>query len=250
MRPIVGKYIPKKSLIHSLDPRCKLLCLLLISTEVILVKSNLFYILPFAVVSFGMIYSKIKISTYLKGLKSILFLLIFAAVVQLFYGGISSAFFIFLRLSLILIAAEIFTFTTSPTQITKSMEFLLRIFGFSRKSAQEFSMIMTIAIRFAPIMMEEAQRITKAQIARGAPIESGKLFQRIKALTAIIVPLMISAIRKAEELSLAMEARRYRPGVKRTNYKRNKWQIPDTVTITISAGSLIALLLLQLILSF
>ena len=245
MRPIVGKYIPKDSFIHSLDPRCKLLCLLLISTEVILVNSNLHYILPFLIIFYGMLASKVKISTYLKGLKSILFLLIFAAAVQLFYEGINGAVFIFLRLSLILLAAEVFTFTTSPTQIARSMEFLLRIFGFSRKYAQEFSMIMMIAIRFAPIMLEEAQRITKAQIARGAPINSGKLFQRIKALTAIIVPLMVSAIRKAEELSLAMEARRYRPGTKRTNYKKNRWKNSDTMVIFAVVSSFIALLFLR-----
>ncbi len=246
MRPVVGKYIPKDSSIHNLDPRCKLLCLLLISTEIILVRSNIYYILPFLIIFYGILASKIRISTYLKGLKSILFLLIFAAAVQLFYEGIDGAIFIFLRLSLILLAAEVFTFTTSPTQIARSMEFLLRIFGFSRRYAQEFSMIMMIAIRFAPIMIEEAQRITKAQIARGAPIDSGKLFQRIKALTAIIVPLMVSAIRKAEELSLAMEARRYRPGIKRTNYKRNKWRIPDTLVLSIVALSLPVLLFLQI----
>jgi len=246
MKPIVGKYIPKDSFIHSLDPRCKLLCLLLISVEVILVNNNLYYILPFLIIFYGILASRVKISTYLKGLKSILFLLIFAAAIQLFCEGVNGAIFIFLRLSLILLAAEVFTFTTSPTQIARSMEFLLRIFGFSRKSAQEFSIIMMIAIRFAPIMMEEAQRITKAQIARGAPINSGKLFQRMKALTAIIVPLMVSAIRKAEELSLAMEARRYRPGIKRTNYKRNKWRTSDTLIISVVVSSLIALVLLRI----
>ncbi len=235
MNPVIGRYVPAESVIHSLDPRCKLVCLVAVTSAVLFVKGISGYLIPGIFIATAMVLSRVNLLTYLKGIKSIIFLVIFAAAFQYFYAGIYGAIYIFLRLFLVLLAAEVFTFTTQPTVIAFALEDILRVFGVPKAKAQEFSMIMSIALRFAPIMVEEAQRIMKAQISRGAPIDCGKISDRIKALSSVTIPLMASAIRKAEELSLAMEARMYVPGMPRSRYRQMVWQLKDTAALAAAA---------------
>ncbi len=231
MKVIIGKYIEKDSQVHRLDPRCKLLCLFLYTISIFFVSTNFEYVIPFSFFLTSALFSRIPVKFYLKGLRAIFFLLAFAAIVQFIYYGFYSALFIFLRLTLILLAAEVFTFTTKPSEFTYAVEDFLRFMGFSRRSAQEFAMVMNIAVRFAPMLIEELDRITKAQISRGAPFDSKKLSERFKALMAVIVPVMSSAVRKAEELSVAMEARRYSPELKRTRYVKIEWRTKETIVL-------------------
>jgi len=244
MNPVLGRYVPGDSFVHRLDPRCKMLCLLLLTSSILLADTIFEYVIPLAVLIPAMVASRVNLKTYLKGINTILFLLVFAAAIQFFYEGVQGAIYIFLRLFLILLAAEVFTFTTQPSIVAFAIEDILRVFGIPKVKAQEFSMIMSIALRFAPIMVEEAQRIMRAQISRGAPIDSGKIFERIKALSAVVIPLMASAIRKAEELSLAMEARMYVPGKVRSRYREMVWRKKDTAALFFAAASLILAILI------
>ena len=234
MRISIGRYIPGNSVLHSMDPRQKIISSVLIVVSVLLCGRIFEYVFPGLFLIYSISASRIGLGAYLKGVKSIWLILAFAVLIQLISYGIADAIFIGLRLLIIMLAGEVLTYTTRPTNLASSMEDVMRWMGFSRRFSQEFSTVMGIALRFAPVMLDEADRIVKAQISRGAPIDSGRVLERLKALSSVVIPLMSSAVRKSEELAIAMEARRYIPGSRRTRYRQPEWKPLDTFNLLFS----------------
>ena len=245
MRLTIGKYIPKDSLIHNLDPRAKMISVLFQVTSVMLVKNLLGYIIPVAFFVLFMALSRIKPVVYLRSLKSMWFLIVFAVVVQYFIGGISSSLYIGLRLSLIFLFATMFTYTTPPLLTARGIVDILKYFGIKDEQREDFGMMLAISIRFIPILLDEADRIIKAQISRGAKYSEKGLRNKLSAITSIIIPLLVSSLRKAEELSLALQARKY--GItKRTHYYTLNWSRRDTVYLTANVGLILGVLIMRI----
>ncbi len=256
----IGQYVPTGSLIHKLDPRTKLILVLLFMVMVFLVKSILGYILLFLFILILIIMSKVQIKYFIRGLKPILILIVFTVILQLFFTkgspvltlgplvitkeGVYLAVFILLRLVLLVFSSSLLTLTTSPMELTNALEYVLTPFKFIGLPSGEISMMMTIALRFIPTILEETDRLIKAQSARGVDFESGGLFSKIKNMIPILVPLFISAFRRADDLAIAMEARCFQVGAKRTHLKELKFGILDYIfaLIFISVVTTISLL--------
>lgn len=251
---LTGRYVHVESPIHSLDPRAKFLGTLLVIISVLLVPNLFFYILPAILILSLIRMSRIGFPVYLTGIRSFWFFLVFAAVVQLisvregsrifFFitsEGLLSCAFVVLRLVLIILAAEVFSLTTPPLLSAQGVESVLSLFGM-RKLSYEIGMIMTIAMRFVPILAMEADRILKAQIARGADFERGKLVDRLKRLLVVVIPLLVSAMRKAEELTVAMEARLYTGEPPKIRYRQLAWSTKDTIFLAFSVLLLCSIL--------
>lgn len=232
----IGQYYPENSLIHRLDPRVKLLGTILFIISLFTFSSFTGYIV--AVLFLGTIIkiSKVPFGYIVKGLKSLLMIMLFAVVFNVFFStgehvlyeygiiqitveGLRNAVFLAIRLVLLVIGSSLMTFTTTPTQLTDAIEKVLGPLNKLKVPVHEIAMMMSIALRFIPILMEELDKIMKAQTARGADFESGNLIERIKALVPILVPLFVSAFRRANDLAMAMEARCYRGGAGRTKMK-------------------------------
>lgn len=245
----MGQYYPANSLVHKLDPRTKLL-FTLIYIIFLFVANNLWgYAAALIMLVTAIILSKIPVGYLLKGLKAIFLIIILTVVLNMFmtagtplwsWGpltitreGVERAGFLALRLILLITATNLMTLTTSPIDLTDGMERGFRWIPFIRKYAHEISMMMSIALRFIPTLMEETEKIINAQKARGADFETGGLIAKGKALVPILVPLFISAFRRADELATAMEARCYRGGENRTRMKELKYKARDHVTFVV-----------------
>ena len=248
----LGQYFPAKSVLHRADPRMKI-CLTIFVIVLIFTSQNFFSLgLVVAVMAAAMVLSKIPIRLYLKSLKAILILVIFTSVLNIFYGtgeplwqwgilrvtlnGILNSIFVSVRIVILILTTSILTFTTSPTQLTDAIERLLRPLAKLHVPVHEFAMMMTIALRFVPTLLEETDKIMSAQKARGADMESGGLMQRIKALVPVLIPLFVSAFRRAYDLATAMESRCYHGGEGRTKMKilklgQTDWLILGTVLL-------------------
>lgn len=234
----LGQYYPGDSVVHRLDPRVKILLALLYITALFFVQ-NFSGFIVFAIFTVAVIYlARIPIRYVLKGLKPLFFIIIFTAVINVFmtpgtvafqipytfitatWEGIRMAVFMIIRLTFLIMGTSVLTLTSSPITLTDGIEHLLRPFRKIGVPAHELAMMMTIAIRFIPTLLEETEKIMKAQTARGADFESGNLFRRAKALVPLLVPLFISAFRRADELAMAMESRCYHGGDGRTRMKQ------------------------------
>ena len=248
----LGQYFPAKSVLHRADPRMKI-CLTIFVIVLIFTSQNFSSLgLVVAGVAAAMVLSKIPIRLYLKSLKAILILVIFTSVLNIFYGtgeplwqwgifrvtlnGILNSIFVSVRIVILILTTSILTFTTSPTQLTDAIERLLRPLAKLHVPVHEFAMMMTIALRFVPTLLEETDKIMSAQKARGADMESGGLMQRIKALVPVLIPLFVSAFRRAYDLATAMESRCYHGGEGRTKMKilklgQTDWLILGTVLL-------------------
>ena len=250
-----GQYYPANSFVHKMDPRVKILMTIAYIVAVFLVKS--FHFLGFAAcflyIVVAVIFSKINFFKILKSVKVILFFVILSAVLQIFFNGngnvllkvgslkitdigLINAGFIVARIILVVTGASLLTLTTSPIELADGIESLLTPLKLIRFPVHEFALIMSIALRFIPDLLDETDRIIKAQKARGADFESGNLFKRAKALIPVIVPLLISSFRRAEDLSNAMDARCYAGSKTRTKYKKMKITFRDPIGVFIMAG--------------
>jgi energy-coupling factor transport system permease protein len=188
--------------------------------------------------------SKIKPIVYLRSLKSMWFLLLFAGIVQYFESGIISAIYIILRLSLVFLFASMLTYTTPPLLTARGIVDMLKYFRIKEEAREDFGMMLAISIRFIPVLLDEADRIIKAQLARGAKYSEKGLKNKLSALTSIVIPLLVSSLRKAEELSLALQARKY--GLKkRTHYYSLKWAKNDSIFLFTNIGMLMTIILLK-----
>lgn len=231
----LGQYLPFNSILHRLDSRIKLIIMFIMIAEIFF---TLNYIVLTIITLFSFIIimlSKVPVKIYLKSLKMIFIVIIFTAGLNLFYGngppifefgiikiteaGINSSIFVSVRLISLVIVSSALTFTTLPTDLTDAFERIMKPLKFFKINVSEIAMMMTIALRFVPTLLEETDKIMNAQKSRGADIESGGLIQRIKALVPILVPLFVSSFRRAYDLAMAMECRCYQSGNIRTRMK-------------------------------
>lgn len=247
----IGQFFPGKSAVHRLDPRVKLVLVLAMIVALFMADGVISYAIMIGFLLAVIKISKIPLKMVVKGLKPILFILCFTAILNLFYTpgdyiwqwgflhiskqGIFVAIKMVLRIMLLIIGTSMLTYTTSPIQLTDGLERLLSPLKRFHAPVHELSMMMSIALRFIPTLIEETEKIISAQKARGADFESGNIIERAKAMVPILVPLFISAFRRADELAVAMECRLYRGDVGRTRMKQLKVTGLDYVAITISA---------------
>jgi energy-coupling factor transport system permease protein len=249
----IGQYIPGDSFVHKLDARVKILFSLLFIIDLFLIKDFSGYIVIFIFTVMAIMVSKIQFRYIYKGLKPIFILMLITALfnvfltrgdvllwkwgfIKIYKEGIVTAVFMVLRLTFLIIGTSLLTLTTSPIELTDGIEKLLGPFKKIGVPAHELAMMMTIALRFIPTLMDETDKIMKAQKARGADFESGSIVKRAKSLIPLLVPLFISSFRRADELAMAMEARCYRGGEGRTRMKTLKITSRDYVGMVVMAA--------------
>lgn len=253
----IGQYYPAKSVLHRLDPRVKLVSTLLYLISLFLFKSIPGYIVATVFLVAVIRLSKVPFSYIVKGLKPIVMLLMITVLFNLFLtrdgevlfhawiftiteGGLRTAVYMAILLIYLIIGSSLMTFTTTPNELTDGIEKLLHPLNKIRVPVHEVAMMMSIALRFIPILLEETDKIMKAQIARGADLESGNIIQRAKNMIPILVPLFVSAFRRANDLAMAMEARCYRGGEGRTKMKPLKYQSRDHMAYIVVVAYVVA----------
>ena len=257
----VGQYLPMESVIHRMDPRFKIIVSLIFIGSLFAVNSLLGYGIVIAFLTVMIATSKVPFKYIMRGLKPILLIILFAFGLNIFFTpgkelfhfgiititeeGLRQAFFMGMRLILLIIGTSMLTLTTSPIELTDGIEACLSPFKRFGVPAHELAMMMTIALRFIPTLLNETDKIMKAQMARGADFESGNIVSRAKSLIPLLVPLFISAFRRADELAMAMEARCYRGGVGRTRMKQLKYTKLDAIGVFSFAVYMILLIGLQ-----
>lgn len=244
----IGQFFPGTSVIHKMDPRMKLVLTLLYIIFIFVCKNFLSLAVMVAVLVLVLALSKIPVKTIVKSIKPILIIITFTAILNLFYidsgemlfewkfihittGGVFTAIFMIIRIMALVVASSLLTYTTSPTLITDALERLLSPLKFMKNSVHTIAMMMTIALRFIPTLIDEFDKITSAQKARGADLETGSLAQRAKALIPVFVPLFITSFRRAYELAFAMECRCYHGGEGRTRMKQMKLLRRDYLSV-------------------
>ena len=232
----LGQFFPGSSPIHRLDPRTKLVMLVVYIVALFMAKSWVSYGVCFAFLAICIAVSDIPLKAIVRGMKPLVFILVFTGVLNIFFTGgetvlvsflgisitlegLVRAFFMVIRILLLITCTFLLTYTTAPISLTDGLESLMSPLKKIRVPVHELSMMMCIALRFIPTLIEETDKIMSAQKARGADFETGKLMDRVKALIPILVPLFISAFRRADELATAMECRCYQGGAGRTKMK-------------------------------
>lgn len=236
----IGQYYPVDSVIHRLDPRVKLLGTLTYIISLFLFKSFTGYLVALLFLGTVIHLSRVPLKYILRGLKAVIVLLLFTIGFNIFLTpgevlwqawifkitreGLRSGIFMGIRLIFLIVGSSLMTFTTTPNHLTDGLERLLSPFKKLHMPVHEISMMMSIALRFIPILLEETDKIMKAQSARGADFESGGLIKKAKSLVPLLVPLFVSAFRRANDLAMAMEARCYRGGEGRTKMKPLKYK--------------------------
>ncbi|MBE5891917.1 MAG: energy-coupling factor transporter transmembrane protein EcfT [Lachnospiraceae bacterium] len=251
----LGQYYQAESIIHKLDPRVKLGGTLLFIVSLFFFENYLGYVISALFLALVIKLSKVPFKFMVRGMRSILMLLLITVVFNLFLTpgtplvslwkltitveGLNLALTMAIRLVLLIIGSSIMTLTTTPNNLTDGMEKMMRPLRVFKVPVHEVAMMMSIALRFIPILLEETDKIMKAQIARGADFESGNLINRAKAMVPLLVPLFISAFRRANDLAMAMEARCYRGGDGRTKMKPLVYRKRDYLAYAVIAVYLI-----------
>lgn len=239
----LGQYFPGNSFVHRLDPRTKILCMIAYIVLIFCIKDFAGYAVLAVFTAICVFSSRVPVKFVLKGVKPIMLFIVITAVFNLFltggrtlwkwgfltitYEGVRLAIFMVLRLFFLIMGTSLLTLTTSPIVLTDGMEALLAPLKRIGVPAHELAMMMTIALRFVPTLLEETDKIMKAQAARGADFESGNIMRRAKAMVPILIPLFISAFRRADDLAVAMECRCYRGGENRTRLRELKMGAVD-----------------------
>ncbi len=251
----LGQYFPGDTVVHRLDPRTKLLLVIIYIVGLFNSVGWASYAFVILVTVLSMAISKIKPRSALKGLKPLVIIIILTAVLNIFYTdgtpivegwiitweGIERAVMMSLRIILLIVGTFMLTYTTSPIALTDGLEIMMGPLKKIKIPVHEMSMMMSMALRFIPTLIEETDKIMSAQKARGADFDSGNLFQRAKALLPILVPLFVSAFRRADELAVAMESRCYHGGEGRTRMKQLKMQGIDAWALVLGAMFLSAI---------
>ncbi|MCU5745130.1 energy-coupling factor transporter transmembrane protein EcfT [Staphylococcus sp. SQ8-PEA] len=258
---ILGRYLPIDSFFHSLDPRAKFIFVFFFIILIFFAHSVGTYLWIFSLILLAIRLARIHIIYIIKGLTPLWIFLILTFLMHMFLTkggkelihigfltvdthGIEEGIYIALRLLFIMCASTILTLATSPLDLTHAFERLLAPFRYVKVPVQQLSLMMAIALRFIPTLMEEMDKIILAQKSRGSEMSSGNLWQRLKAFVPILIPIFISAFQRAEDLAIAMEVRGYEVGVERTNYRHLNWKLKDTLfLLSIIPISLVLLLL-------
>ncbi|MCR4689886.1 MAG: energy-coupling factor transporter transmembrane protein EcfT [Lachnospiraceae bacterium] len=245
----IGQYYQTDSVLHRLDPRVKLVATILYIISLFLYRSPQTFAVAGVFLAVCIILSKVPFHYIVRGLKAVVILMLFTAAMNLFfmpgkviftYGilkitkeGVEAAVYMAFRLVMLILGSSLMTLTTTPTQLTDAMEKLLWPLTKIGAPVHEVAMMMSIALRFIPILLEETDKIMKAQAARGADFESGNVFHRVRSMVPILVPLFLAAFRRAGDLAMAMEARCYQGGEGRTKMKPLRYAMRDTVAYLI-----------------
>jgi len=259
---LFGRYVPAESLLHRMDPRSKLLIIFFFVCIIFIANNGITYAL-IAIYTFIMLtMSRIPARFLYKGLKPVIWLVIFTFLLQLFFTqqgtllyrlgpvkiyeeGLKQGLFISFRFLFLILMTSLLTLTTTPIEITDGLESLLNPLKKVRFPVHEMALMMSIALRFIPTLMEETDKIMKAQIARGVEFSSGPLKERIKAVVPLLIPLFVSAFKRAEELAVAMEARGYRGGEGRTKYRQLSWKTADSLQLLVLIALTVLLMLFR-----
>ena len=257
----LGQYFPGESVIHRLDPRIKIILTFSYIILLFVAKGVIGYAVMLAVLCAVVAISGIRVRVVLRSMKPLLFIIILTGLLNLFYGsgepiakfwifkitksGIQNAVFMVLRITMLLAGTFMLTYTTSPIALTDGLESLLSPLKKLHAPVHELSMMMCIALRFIPTLLEETDKIMSAQKARGADFESGNLLARAKAMIPILVPLFISAFRRADELATAMECRCYHGGEGRTRLKQLRYMRLDAAAYALGTALLAAVIVLR-----
>lgn len=258
----LGQYFPGDTVVHRLDARTKLLLVIIYIVALFVADDWYGYALVLAVTALSMAVARIRPATAFKGLKPLIFIIILTALLNIFYTegtpiiegwiitweGIEKAIMMSLRIILLIVGTFMLTYTTSPIALTDGLEMMLGPLKKIKVPVHEMSMMMSMALRFIPTLIEETDKIMSAQKARGADFESGSLLQRAKALLPILVPLFVSAFRRADELAVAMESRCYHGGEGRTRMKQLKMQGIDFAALLLGAAFLAAVIIMKKVL--
>lgn len=259
----IGQFIPGDSALHRLDPRAKFIALILFIISVFTLNTFLGY-LVLGMILLGLLFtSGLPMPYFFRGLRPVFYIMLFTLIVHFFMtkggevllrlgpltvesNGVYFGIFMVLRIIFLVASSSLLTLTTSPIALTDGLEYLMRPLSKIGVPAHEIAMMMTIALRFIPTLMEESEKIMKAQMARGADFESGNVFRRAKSLVPLLVPLFISAFRRADDLAVAMEARCYRGGEGRTRLRELSATPTDYIAVTLAALLLTTILLTQI----
>ncbi len=245
----LGQYFPGNSPIHRLDPRAKLVLTTLYIVALFLADFLVSYGIMVVLLAVAIALSRISLKSILRGMKPVVFILVITGILNLFYTpgdpiwswgflkisveGLWSAFFMVIRILMLITCTFLLTYTTSPIQLTDAIERLLNPLKAIRVPIHELAMMMSIALRFIPLLIEETDKIMSAQRARGADFDTGGLRQKAKALVPLLVPLFISAFRRADELAVAMECRCYHGGEGRTRMKVLRYRAADRAVMAL-----------------
>lgn len=263
----IGQYIAGKSVIHKMDARLKLILTFLYIVVLFIITKPISYLIVTLATVFVILLSKIPLKYFLKGLRPMLIIIMFTVIFNLFFTtgeilwqtnilgwtlkitleGIKMGITILLRLTLLISTTSLLTLTTSPIMLTDAIEKVLSPLQIIKVPSHEIAMMMSIAIRFIPTIAEEADKIIKAQKARGADFESGNIIIRAKAMIPLLVPLFVSAFRRADELATAMDSRCYHGGNGRTRMKQMKMCRTDYVVFAYFIGFILVLMLVQFV---
>lgn len=255
----LGQFFPGDTVVHRLDPRTKLILVILYIVGLFCAYDWVSYALVLAVTISAIAASRIKAKTILRGLKPLIFIIVLTAALNIFYTdgtpiipgwiitweGIKKAFLLVLRIMMLISGTFLLTYTTSPIALTDGLEMLLNPLKKIKIPVHEMAMIMSMALRFIPTLTEETDKIMSAQKARGADFETGSLLQRAKALLPILVPLFVSAFRRADELAVAMESRCYHGGQGRTRMKTLKMAGRDWLALLLGAAFVAGVIVLK-----
>ncbi|MGX6979191.1 energy-coupling factor transporter transmembrane component T family protein [Vagococcus elongatus] len=245
---ILGRYIPGDSLVHRLDPRAKLVSSFYFIGIIFLCNNLPSFAVMGAFTIFAILLSKVNLSFFLKGVRPLIWLILFTVILQLFFtqggqvywswgiisiteSGVMNAFYIFCRFVLIIFMSTLLTLTTPPLSLSDAIESLLRPLKAVKFPAHEISLMLSIALRFVPTLMDETEKIMNAQRARGVDFGEGNLMDKMRAIVPLLIPLFVSSFNRAEELATAMEARGYQGGEGRTKYRQLKWRLKDSLCI-------------------
>lgn len=247
---IFGRFIPGDSFVHKMDPRAKLIFVFAF-IFVVFVANNIPAYIALVVFTFFIVFvSRIRLYFLINGLKPVLILMIFTFLLHVFFTkggdllveigfvkiyeeGLKQGIFISIRFLVLVFVTSILTLTTSPISITDGLETLLNPLKRIKVPVHELALMMSIALRFIPTLMDETDKIMKAQMARGSDVTSGPIKERIKAVVPLLIPLFVSAFKRAEDLATAMEVRGYRGGEGRTRYRQLKWTGRDTIAMVV-----------------
>ncbi len=251
----LGQYIPGDSVLHRLDPRTKIIWTLLLMVAIFMIDSWPEYVMMAAYTVMLILISGVPLKQSIKGVKPLLFILAFTAILNMFfttgtpiyefgplkitYEGIYLAIKLFFRLVMLVMTASLMTHTTTPMLLTDGIEKLLNPFEKIGAPAHEIAMMMSIALRFIPTLLDETDRIMKAQASRGADLDTGNIFERIRSFIPVLVPLFVSAFKRADDLAEAMESRCYRGGKGRTRLKEIHFTRLDLTTTLIGLALLV-----------
>lgn len=247
----LGQYIPGDTIVHKLDPRIKIILVFMYMITLFLINNLIYYIPMFLFVYLTIKIANLSFISILKSLKSIIFILVFTTIIHIFstpgrelfgfigltitWEGIERAIYIGVRLILLVIGTSYLTLTTSTTKLTDGIEALLSPLKIVKFPAHEMAMMISIALRFIPTLFDEANKIRKAQLARGAEFDSGNIMKKAKSMIPLLVPLFINSFRRAKELAIAMESRGYRGSEGRTRLNPLKLKKLDYIVFSIVA---------------